>query len=287
MSSRSRSASPASDAMQKYALVEWLTGSFKGTFTHNVEVEWIDDFDDSEMFRPTGHAIEWRVAPKPKSGWHVYTGRVHEVSFELDFLKRRESELSKVRRDEQLSPRRHDPSTPNSRVNTPRVNQDVSAQELLQKLANIISPATQRAGVPTTPTAQSENESEHYVKIGKSLLVPRSVYLEAQASRSPSAMTMGLIKAAFSRSKLKKSSYAGQKRTRDGVSHQKPGLKKYQATQDIQDFVRSRFKVSQSTFGLAVNACLGNKAPKKKKVEFVQEVSDNEDSDGIIDDDSA
>lgn len=68
------------------------------------------------------------------------------------------------------------------------------------------------------------------VKVGKSLSISKTAYLEAKAARTASVMTMGLVRATFSKNRLRRSTYAGQKRK--GV--QKASLKKYQKTQDIQ-----------------------------------------------------
>jgi len=106
------------------------------------------------------------------------------------------------------------------------------------------------------------------VKIGKALSVPKSCYLQAKVARSPTAMTMYLTRAAFSRKRLIRSSYAGQKRKKsDGTYIGKTSLKRYQAMKDIQDFVLSRFSVSQSCFGAAVNACTGEKARARPEIE--------------------
>jgi hypothetical protein len=52
----------------------------------------------------------------------------------------------------------------------------------------------------------------------------------AKAAKTPTSMTMILVRQAFSKRRLRRSSYAGQKRM--GVT--KPGLKKYRKMQDIQ-----------------------------------------------------
>ncbi len=63
----------------RYALVRWLTGRDVGTMTHNVNCEWILNFDE-ESDLDESQVIEWRVPPKPKSGWPLYDGQVLAVS---------------------------------------------------------------------------------------------------------------------------------------------------------------------------------------------------------------
>lgn len=57
--------------------------------------------------------------------------------------------------------------------------------------------------------------------------------MEAKTARSGTAMVLTLVRAAFSVKRLKRSAYAGQIRTYDGVQKQKPGLKRYQKMRDI------------------------------------------------------
>lgn len=66
--------------------------------------------------------------------------------------------------------------------------------------------------------------------MGSALVVSNTAYILAKAAASPSAMTMLLVRAAFSKRRLRRSSYAGQKR--NGLC--KPGLKRYRKMQDIQ-----------------------------------------------------
>lgn len=72
------------------------------------------------------------------------------------------------------------------------------------------------------------------VKVGKALSLPKSVFMEAKIARTPSIMAVDLVKASFSLKRLKRSTYAGQRRTRNGEVVQKPSLKKYQKMKDIQ-----------------------------------------------------
>jgi len=69
------------------------------------------------------------------------------------------------------------------------------------------------------------------MKVGTALVISNSAYISAKAATSPSAMTMTLVRAGFSKRRLRRSNYAGQKRR---GQEQKPGLKKYRKMQDIQ-----------------------------------------------------
>lgn len=62
------------------ALVKWLTGKEAGQFTHNVDLEWILNFDPHSDFRQESHLVEWRTLPKPKNGWNVCDCQVLEIS---------------------------------------------------------------------------------------------------------------------------------------------------------------------------------------------------------------
>jgi len=141
------------------------------------------------------------------------------------------------------------------------------------------------------------------VKVGVVLTMNKSLYLEAEMARTPSSMSMELVRGSFLLKRLRRSSYAGQSRTRNGKAVQKPSLKKYQKMKDIQskdkyrfiyevkakldvftniyltisvfllsDFVLQRFPYfSQSSFSHAVNACVGKNIDKKpaKQVRFI------------------
>lgn len=69
-----------------------------------------------------------------------------------------------------------------------------------------------------------------YKKVGSALILSHTAYIEAKAAHSPSTMTMNLVRSSFSDRRLRKSTYAGQKRG----SEAKPSLKKYRKMQDIQ-----------------------------------------------------
>jgi len=62
------------------ALCKWVDGPEKGTFTHNVDVDWI--LNVGAMFPTHGetYAIEWRVGSRPKTGWPVYDAVVLDTS---------------------------------------------------------------------------------------------------------------------------------------------------------------------------------------------------------------
>lgn len=67
------------DSVKTYACVKWLTGMYKDTITHDVDLSWILDFDGRKLDET--YVIEWRVAPKPaRGGWKVFDGMVLEVS---------------------------------------------------------------------------------------------------------------------------------------------------------------------------------------------------------------
>lgn len=75
------------------------------------------------------------------------------------------------------------------------------------------------------------------VQVGKSLWVPLQTHLQALHACSPGRMIRPLLRRAFSRRRLVKSTYAGQKRKRNGIEVVKPGLKKYQKMADIHGMV--------------------------------------------------
>ena len=68
------------------------------------------------------------------------------------------------------------------------------------------------------------------MKVGTALVITNSQYIAAKSASSPARMVTTLVKAAFTKSRLRRSTYAGQ--TRKGVA--KPGLKGYKKMQDIQ-----------------------------------------------------
>jgi hypothetical protein len=55
-----------------------------GTLTHNVNTEWIRDWDPKGATSEESYLIEWRVPPKPRDGkWPLYDGRVLDFSGKL------------------------------------------------------------------------------------------------------------------------------------------------------------------------------------------------------------
>ncbi len=72
---------------QQYALVKWLSGENEGTYTHNVPMEWIRDFDPvKDVCFEESYIVEWRRPPMPRAGWDVYDCEVLEVSGECTSL---------------------------------------------------------------------------------------------------------------------------------------------------------------------------------------------------------
>lgn len=67
-------------------------------------------------------------------------------------------------------------------------------------------------------------------RVVSALVLTNTAYIEAKAASTPSTMTMSLVKSSFSQRRLRRSTYAGQKRK----DEQKPSLKRYQKMQDIQ-----------------------------------------------------
>jgi hypothetical protein len=69
---------------KQFALVKWLDGAYKDTYTHNVDIAWILNFDPDSLPLEDSYAIEWRQPPRPsKNGWPVYNGVVIDVSRKL------------------------------------------------------------------------------------------------------------------------------------------------------------------------------------------------------------
>jgi hypothetical protein len=66
---------------KRFALVKWLDGVHEGTFTHNLDLSWILDFDGEPPY-PDSVAVEWLQGAKPRHGWHVYNATVMDVSSE-------------------------------------------------------------------------------------------------------------------------------------------------------------------------------------------------------------
>lgn len=79
--SGSGGSSESSEGSGLMALVKWMTGKFSGTFTHNVDTRWVLQFNPDDYLGES-HVVEWRVPPKPRSGWPVWDGEILEVSGE-------------------------------------------------------------------------------------------------------------------------------------------------------------------------------------------------------------
>lgn len=67
---------------KKYALVRWLSGTYRNQMTHNVDISWIRDLNDGDDFRDESYVVEWRIPPMPRSGWPLFDGKILEISGE-------------------------------------------------------------------------------------------------------------------------------------------------------------------------------------------------------------
>lgn len=65
-----------------YALGKWLSGTGINTYIHDLDVEWIRDFNPNEFDDEESYIAEWRVGAKPKTGWDVFDVKIFEVSCE-------------------------------------------------------------------------------------------------------------------------------------------------------------------------------------------------------------
>ncbi|KAE8738352.1 hypothetical protein FOCC_FOCC016172 [Frankliniella occidentalis] len=293
---------------RRYCLVKWLSGRDVGTLTHNLDLDWVKDFEESDDYRVESHVIEWRVPPMPKSGWPLFDGEILEISDDLDFLKlRMEQEetalqLGRKEKEKEKQKGKENSNTPPASTPRGRPLQEMNSRsdgigiEDVQKLiCSLIS------GAKKTSTPSESLVEETLVKVGEVLQIKKSALMEAKLARSPTAMTVELVRIAFSEDRRRKSSYAGQVRTRNGIRVQKPSLKKYRKMKDIQskflsylytlcygmqslssklyfllNFVKERFPhFSQAHFGQAVNSCLGKNVDAKPQKEYVDE-SDEE-----------
>ncbi|KAK3907764.1 Queuine tRNA-ribosyltransferase accessory subunit 2 [Frankliniella fusca] len=245
---------------QKFACIEWLSESPDSIdFTHNVPLDWVRDYDPDE--REESYVVEWRQGTMPRGGWHYYDGIIHEVSEDVEFLK---VVMNNLKRDTNLK------STPRSQphIDSPAVK-DVLKQT--PQRSREVREAKEKEIVHT----QAEK-----VQVGKSLLLDKTSYNIARLASSPGRMVGICLRQAFSRRRLMKSSYAGQRRTKDGVTVTKPSLKKYQKTQDIHNFVLERFPhLTQSAFSSAVNSFLGEKPNQIRQISYVSESESEVDED--------
>lgn len=65
-----------------FALVQWISGEYRDTYTPGVPVEWIFDLDPKK-FDPEddeSYVIEWRDGKRPKKGWKCYDAKVLQLS---------------------------------------------------------------------------------------------------------------------------------------------------------------------------------------------------------------
>ncbi|XP_034232944.1 uncharacterized protein LOC117640528 [Thrips palmi] len=188
-----------------------------------------------------------------------------------------EEEMDSALHDGNRSPPKNGSGSKPVTTSTPKTNSSGPALSDLQKLCNVILSNASVSG--TNNSTLEVPPGENLVRVGEVLTLTRSQHMDAKLARTPSAMTMELIRVTFSDKRLKRSSYAGQKRTRNGVVEQKPSLKKYRSTKDIQNFVNQRFPhFTQSQFSHAVNACTGNNVGQTPKPKLV-DLSDSEGED--------
>ncbi|KAK3907151.1 Lysophospholipase 1 [Frankliniella fusca] len=254
-----------------YALVRWLSGQCAGTLTHNVSVSWILNFDKDDFDPWESFTVEWRKPPMPRGGqWPLYDCLVLEVSDDVDFLSRKLSQLRSQQEQTTPESRRLDSGT-----GTPLNSLDSNAlrDTILRTLRSINVDGSSGSGsnriLSDISSTDSSCANQIVKKVGVALLLSNTAYIEAKAASSPSTMTMNLVRSTFSKRRLRRSSYAGQKR---GGQAAKPSLKRYRKMQDIQDFVKSRFPYfSQSAFGAAVNNCVGKNVDKAKVVQLCDE----------------
>ncbi|KAK3916164.1 ATP synthase subunit beta [Frankliniella fusca] len=285
------SSSSSSARRAERALVKWVEGAHANQITPDVDLDWIIGIDAASPEFPETYAIEWRVPPRPRNGWPVYDGLVMDISSDLDYLKSRAQELEQQRGDSRSdsdsagssgsserscsagssgSSERScssQKSGSNADSNPLDVNSD-ALRQLLQSLVTQGSLNTRKSPHKSSSTPPSEEK----VCVGKSLWVSSQIYSMAANAPSPGRMVRPLLRQAFSRRRLIKSSYAGQRRKKDGTMVVKPGLKKYQKMADIHAFVLKKFPhMSQASFGATVNSFLGEKPNVIHHMEYVEE----------------
>lgn len=283
---------------KQYALVRWVSGIYKDELTHDVPVEWVQDLDVHGDFTTESHIVEWRVPPKPADGWLLFNGEILAVGDDLRHLEKlMEKEVEKeasgskksgtisVRSSESRTQHTLEHSSNVNGKNEPAVDLNSNMQALFGQLMAAISPGCSNQGKSSPYSPQQKRQgictpvpiNDDQVKIGKSLVISSSCLMEAKAAKSGTEMTVILVRGAFSTKRLRRCSYAGQKRTVNGEIRQKPSLKKYTKMRDIRTFVLSRFPdLSQSNFGAAINGLTGKKAVKKRQPETVEESEESE-----------
>ncbi|XP_026288727.2 uncharacterized protein LOC113213776 [Frankliniella occidentalis] len=143
-------------------------------------------------------------------------------------------------------------------------------------LTAAVREAVQKTPRRTTEERVEDSSQSKNVQVGRSLLVEKTAWNMARLAPSPGRMVGILLKEAFSRRRLIRSTYAGQVRNKVA----KPALKKYQKMQDIHNFVLERFPhTSEGAFGSHVNSFLGEKAKLPPEQEYVNtsesEMEDN------------
>ncbi|XP_026287065.1 uncharacterized protein LOC113212540 [Frankliniella occidentalis] len=275
LSNRTRLTTPVPEQppRQKLACIEWINESPDSIdFTHNVPLEWVRGYSPDE--KDESYVVEWRQAPKPKGGWHFYDGIIHEVSEDEEFLKIVMINLKRTK------------AKAGQFKDIPKSAPHIDSPEFRQMLAAAVKDALNQTPQRSKETREAkEKEIVHStqaekVQVGKSLLLDKTSYNIARLASSPGRMVGICLRQAFSRRRLTKSSYAGQRRTKDGMSVTKPSLKKYQKTQDIHNFVLERFPhLTQSAFSSAVNSFLGEKANQIRQVSYVSESESEVDDD--------
>ncbi|KAK3924283.1 RNA-directed RNA polymerase L [Frankliniella fusca] len=270
---------------QKFACIEWLSESPDSIdFTHNVPLDWVRDYDPDE--REESYVVEWRQGRMPRGGWHYYDGIIHEVSEDVEFLK---VVMNNLKRDTNLK------STPKSQphIDSPGNTlvctdwlystewfSNVIVLEFRQMLAAAVKDRSREVREAKEKEIVHVHTQSEKVQVGKSLLLDKTSYNIARLASSPGRMVGICLRQAFSRRTLMKSSYAGQRRTKDGVTVTKPSLKKFQKTQDIHNFVLERFPhLTQSAFSSAVNSFLGEKPNQIRQISYVSESESEVDED--------
>ncbi|XP_034254593.1 uncharacterized protein LOC117653198 [Thrips palmi] len=301
-STSSGSNSSNSSVDNRRALVKWLDGADAGSYSHDIELDCIVELDSASPEYPETYAIEWRVGNKPRNGWPVHEGYVIDISSDQDFLEskaqqlRESDELSKQSANDRTSGSgnstgRTEDRTSGSRNSTGRTEERTSGsgnststlidinsdafRSLIRSLTSHNSEESTRSSRSSSPSPTPTN-IQPKVLVGKSLYVSPDAHMMAMHAPSPGRMIRPLLRQAFKRDKLIKSTYAGQARRKGNEVVVKPGLKKYQKMADIHACVLKRFPhLSQSAFGAAVNSFLGEGPNAIHHIEY-RDVTDDE-----------
>ena len=83
--SKSRRDQLEPDSGELKALVRWINGVHADTFTPNLNVQWIRDFNPDDFLSTDSYTVEWRKPPMPKTGWPLLDCVVLEVSSKCAF----------------------------------------------------------------------------------------------------------------------------------------------------------------------------------------------------------